>query len=351
MKDDAFECIDAIPVEVEDIDDVAGEKPAPAPKPGGSSSTALKVRSPSAGAVVPYQPPKLPALAPRLGDLEDFIRAANAAPILTQTEERELAIQLRDKGDLQAAQRLILSHLRLVVSIARGYLGYGLPHADLIQEGNLGLMKAIKHYDPDRGVRLMTFAVHWIRAEIQEYIVRNWRLVKLATTKNQRKLFFNLRQMKESDRTLTVAETKRIAATLDVKPEEVREMEARMSGGETPIDGRGGDDDSSEDRPMAPIEWLTDETERPDSILEDRARSKLAHESLRGAISGLDERSRRVIEARWLKEDREGNLDPMTLQELAAELGVSAERVRQIEKKALAKLRDALASQKEELED
>ena len=203
----------------------------------GTQGGSLVVRpAPVKGEVVPYEKKQyLPAVIPRLGDLDAYIRYANAAPILSAEEEHALAVRLRDEGDLMAAQQLILSHLRLVVSIARGFLGYGLPHADLIQEGNIGLMKAIKHFDPDRGVRLMTFSVHWIRSEIQEYIVRNWRMVKLATTKNQRKLFFNLRQMKADEKSLSTSETERIAETLDVKPEEVREMEARLSGGDTPL--------------------------------------------------------------------------------------------------------------------
>lgn len=220
-----------------------------APKlPAVRASSAVALKKPQAlvarpdvkGSVVPYKKPaeNLPAVVPTaLGDLDAFIRAANAAPLLTAEEEKNYAVALRDKGDLQAAQALVVSHLRLVISIARGYLGYGLPHADLIQEGNIGLMKAIKHFDPDRGVRLMTFAVHWIRAEIQDYVVRNWRLVKLATTKNQRKLFFNLRQMKESDKSLTLDQAKKIATELDVKPEEVLDMEERMTGGDTSIDG------------------------------------------------------------------------------------------------------------------
>ncbi len=319
-------------------------------KPTHSTTRLPVARSHGAGALVPYKA-NVPAIVPQsLGDIEAFIRAANAAPILSAEQEHNLAIRLRDQGDLQAAQELILSHLRLVISIARGYLGYGLPHADLIQEGNIGLMKAIKHYDPDRGVRLMTFAVHWIRAEIQEYIVKNWRLVKLATTKNQRKLFFNLRQMKASDKTLTTDETKRIALTLDVKPEEVREMEARMEGGDTPLEGRGDSDESESGNSMAPIDWLADNEDSPVDVLEARAKENLTRVGLRNALETLDERSRRVIEARWLNEDREGNVTPLTLQELAKELGVSAERIRQIEKKALAKMRAALMPQKDSLD-
>lgn len=310
----------------------------------------LALRSePIKGEVVPYEKKTyLPAVIPRLGDLEAYIRYANAAPILSAEEEHDLALRLRDKGDLLAAQQLILSHLRLVVSIARGFLGYGLPHADLIQEGNIGLMKAIKHFDPDRGVRLMTFSVHWIRSEIQEYIVRNWRMVKLATTKNQRKLFFNLRQMKEDEKTLSTSQTERIAETLDVKPEEVREMEARLSGGDTPLEGTGTGD-SEDDGNFAPIDWLSREEDEPESVLEERDRDRLTTEILHNALARLDERSRRVVQARWLRTDTEGNSDPMTLQALASELGVSAERVRQIEKKALAKLQTELAADKDVL--
>ena len=316
----------------------------------GSATGSLVVRpEPVKGEVVPYEKKQyLPAVVPRLGDLDAYIRYANAAPILTADEEHDLAVRLRDEGDLMAAQQLILSHLRLVVSIARGFLGYGLPHADLIQEGNIGLMKAIKHFDPDRGVRLMTFSVHWIRSEIQEYIVRNWRMVKLATTKNQRKLFFNLRQMREDDKTLSPSETERIAETLDVKPEEVKEMEARLFGGDTPLDGTGNADTEDGDD-FAPIDWLSREEDRPENVLEGKDKERLSGEILYNALQNLDERSRRVMQARWLRTDAEGNPDPMTLQELATELGVSAERVRQIEKKALAKLRLELAADKDVL--
>ena len=330
----------------------------PSPAPGGRNLVpykglaggSLTVRpEPVKGEVVPYEKKQyLPAVIPRLGDLDAYIRYANAAPILTADEEHDLAVRLRDHDDLMAAQQLIVSHLRLVVSIARGFLGYGLPHADLIQEGNIGLMKAIKHFDPDRGVRLMTFSVHWIRSEIQEYIVRNWRMVKLATTKNQRKLFFNLRQMKEDDKTLSPQDTERIAETLDVKPEEVREMEARLSGGDTPLEGPGSDD-AEEDNSFAPIDWLSRDEDEPETVLEERDKNRLTGKLLHDALENLDERSRRVLQARWLRTDTDGNPDPMTLQELAAELGVSAERVRQIEKKALAKLRTDLAADKDVL--
>lgn len=314
----------------------------------GTQGGSLVVRpAPVKGEVVPYEKKQyLPAVIPRLGDLDAYIRYANAAPILSAEEEHALAVRLRDEGDLMAAQQLILSHLRLVVSIARGFLGYGLPHADLIQEGNIGLMKAIKHFDPDRGVRLMTFSVHWIRSEIQEYIVRNWRMVKLATTKNQRKLFFNLRQMKADEKSLSTSEMERIAETLDVKPEEVREMEARLSGGDTPLESPGSTD-AEDDNAFAPIDWLSREEDEPEAALEERDRNRLTGEILRNALDALDERSRLVVQARWLRTDNDGNPDPMTLQELASKLGVSAERVRQIEKKAIAKLRSELAADKD----
>lgn len=314
----------------------------------GTQGGSLVVRpAPVKGEVVPYEKKQyLPAVIPRLGDLDAYIRYANAAPILSAEEEHALAVRLRDEGDLMAAQQLILSHLRLVVSIARGFLGYGLPHADLIQEGNIGLMKAIKHFDPDRGVRLMTFSVHWIRSEIQEYTVRNWRMVKLATTKNQRKLFFNLRQMKADEKSLSTSEMERIAETLDVKPEEVREMEARLSGGDTPLESPGSTD-AEDDNAFAPIDWLSREEDEPEAALEERDRNRLTGEILRNALDALDERSRLVVQARWLRTDNDGNPDPMTLQELASKLGVSAERVRQIEKKAIAKLRSELAADKD----
>lgn len=318
-----------------------GKTNLPAPR-----RTLLPAVAPKNG-LVPYKP-RVPAVIPSLGDLDAYIRYANLAPVLSAQREHDLAVELRKNGDLEAAQELIISHLRLVVSVARGYLGYGLPHADLIQEGNIGLMKAIKHFDPDRGVRLMTFAVHWIRSEIQDYIVKNWRLVKLATTKNQRKLFFNLRQMKDSDRALTPSDAQRIALTLDVKPKEVFDMEERMSGGDTPIDGPD-DDNSDTGNSFAPIDWLTNEDDTPVQIIEEKNREQLTNAGIKTALRDLDERSRRVIEARWLHVDEQGNLKPLTLQELAKELDISAERVRQIEKKALLKMRSTLAPEKDDL--
>ena len=258
-------------------------------------------------AVAPYKAPPVPAVIGPLGDIEAFLKAADNAPILSAQEEHDLAISLRDHGDLQAAQMLVLSHLRLVISIARGFLGYGLPYADLIQEGNIGLMKAIRHYDPDRGARLMTFAQHWIRSEIQEYIVRNWRIVKLATTKNQRKLFFNLRQMKDDyQKALTYDQAQKIALTLDVKPTEVLEMEERMFGQEASLD-TGSTSDDDDDSSFTPLDWLSEEKDEPEVILEQQEQQKLENEGLFKALQQLDARSRRVIEARYLRTDSEGN--------------------------------------------
>lgn len=295
-------------------------------------------------ALVPYRAPQVPALIGSLGDLESFIRAAEQAPMLSADEEHDLAIRLRDRNDLDAAQRLVLSHLRLVISIARGYLGYGLPYADLIQEGNIGLMKAVRHFDPTRGARLMTFAQHWIRSEIQEYVIRNWRIVKLATTKNQRKLFFNLRQLKEDSRlALTYGQAEAIAEHLDVKPKDVLEMEERMYGQETSLDTPSNESD--DERSQTPADWLTRDTDEPEAMLEEEGRRRLEGEGIARALKSLDSRSRRVIEARYLHLDAEGNSKPITLQALADEFGVSAERVRQIEKLALQKMRSALADE------
>ena len=269
-----------------------------------------------------------------VGNLDAYIQSANRFPMLTEAEEVSLARRFRDEEDLDAARQLVLSHLRLVVSIARGYLGYGLPHADLIQEGNIGLMKAVKRYDPDRGVRLVSFAIHWIKAEIHEYVLRNWRLVKVATTKAQRKLFFNLRSMKPGSESLTPGQTLDMAHRLGVKPEEVTEMETRLSGHDLALEP--GDD---EDEKFAPIAWLADSRSEPTQILEAREYDRLQSHGLKAALEGLDDRSRRIIEARWLAED-----DAATLHDLAAEFGVSAERIRQIEAKALQKMKGLLSA-------
>lgn len=271
---------------------------------------------------------------PSAGSLESYIESANRFRILSQEEEVRLARSLRDKGDIDAARQLVLSHLRLVVAIARGYKGYGLPQADLIQEGNVGLMKAVKRYDPERGVRLVSFAVHWIKAEIHEFILRNWRLVKIATTKAQRKLFFNLRSMKPVLDTMNPEEVNAVATQLGVKAEEVIEMETRFHGGDISFEPLSEDEDDGGFNPAA---YLTDGLE-PSRVLEAEQTTRLRGEGLERALDSLDARSRRVIEARWLREK-----DTATLHELAGELGVSAERVRQIEAKAMQKMRAALA--------
>jgi len=271
-----------------------------------------------------------------LGSLDHYIQAVNRFPLLTAEQEVELARRWRSAEDVEAARALVLSHLRLVVAVSRHYLGYGLPQGDLIQEGNIGLMKAVRRFDPERGVRLVSFALHWIKAEMHEYILRNWRLVKVATTKAQRKLFFNLRSMKASSHALTHAQAAEIARTLNVKPEEVVEMETRLSGHDIALDPTPSDDEESS---YAPIAWLTDGEDEPAQILERKEAEEGRSDGLKRALGKLDPRSRRIIEARWLKES-----DPATLQELADEYGVSAERIRQIESKALKQMRGAFAS-------
>ena len=271
-----------------------------------------------------------------LGSLDHYIQAVNRFPLLTQEQETALGKRLQEHDDIDAARSLVLSHLRLVVAVSRNYAGYGLPQADLIQEGNVGLMKAVRRFDPDRGVRLVSFALHWIRAEMHEYILRNWRLVKVATTKAQRKLFFNLRSMKASSKALSQAQAADIAKVLNVKPEEVLEMETRMGGADVAIDPTVADDD---ERNYAPIAWLTDAEDEPAQILERKQTIENRSEGLRKALAKLDERSRRIIEARWLREDDSTS----TLQELADEYGVSAERIRQIESKAMKTIRGQMA--------
>jgi RNA polymerase sigma-32 factor len=264
-----------------------------------------------------------------LGSLDHYIQAVNRFPLLSAEEEVELGRRLVRDNDLGAAQKLVLSHLRLVVAVSRKYLGYGLPQADIIQEGNIGLMKAVRRFDPERGVRLVSFALHWIRAEIHEYVLRNWRLVKIATTKAQRKLFFNLRSMKVRSNALSTSEAHAIAKDLGVKPEEVFEMEMRLTGRDVALEPQSDDEDA-----ITPIAYLTDSENEPVQILE-RAESATNRSSgLQHALAKLDDRSRRIIEARWLAEN-----DPATLQDLADEYGVSAERIRQIEGKALKSMR------------
>jgi len=270
-----------------------------------------------------------------VGSLEAYIQSVNRFPLLSKEQEFALATRYRAENDLDAARQLVLSHLRVVVSVARGYAGYGLPQADLIQEGNIGLMKAVKRYDPERGVRLVSLALHWIRAEIHEFVVRNWRLVKIATTKSQRKLFFNLRSLKQGLQPLLPQQVSEIAQQLNVSEHDVVEMEARFAGHEIALEPGGSDDDES----YAPIHYLADDAEHePSRMLEMAERERLQTSGLEHALSGLDERSRRIVEARWLNEG-----DTATLHELAAEFNVSAERIRQIEQKALGKMQAALA--------
>jgi RNA polymerase sigma-32 factor len=270
-----------------------------------------------------------------LGNIDAYISAVNRMPMLTQEEEVSLARRLRDNNDLAAAQKLILSHLRLVVSIARGYLGYGLPHADLIQEGNIGLMKAVKRFDPDQGVRLVSYSIHWIKAEMHEYILKNWRLVKVATTKAQRKLFFNLRSHKTGLDSMSPEQVNDLARTLNVKPEEVIEMETRLSGRDIALEAPTDDEDDK----FAPIAYLSSEAQEPTRILEAQDYDRLQTEGLNGALEKLDPRSRRIVEARWLANDDGSGA---TLHELADEFGVSAERIRQIEAVALKKMKGSL---------
>ncbi|WP_107993736.1 RNA polymerase sigma factor RpoH [Neisseria elongata] len=272
------------------------------------------------------------------GSLDQYIHTVNSIPLLTPEEEHNLA-ERKMGGDVEAAKQLILSHLRVVVSIARGYDGYGLNQADLIQEGNIGLMKAVKRYEPDRGARLFSFAVHWIKAEIHEFILRNWRLVRVATTKPQRKLFFNLRSMRKSLSTLSPKEAQAIADDLGVKLSEVLEMEQRMTGKDVALLADNSDDDDN----FAPIDWLADHDNEPTRQIERKAHYTLQTEGLQNALAKLDDRSRRIVETRWLQDD--GGL---TLHELAAEYGVSAERIRQIEAKAMQKLRTFLAEETEQ---
>ncbi|MBX9868728.1 MAG: RNA polymerase sigma factor RpoH [Burkholderiaceae bacterium] len=270
-----------------------------------------------------------------LGNIDAYISAVNRLPMLSAEQEIDLAQKLRDNNDLSAAQQMVMSHLRLVVSIARGYLGYGLPHADLIQEGNIGLMKAVKRFDPDQGVRLVSYAMHWIKAEMHEYILKNWRLVKVATTKAQRKLFFNLRSHKEGLDSMSQTQIQSLAKKLDVKREEVIEMEMRLSGHDIALDAPSDD----EDEKFAPISYLKTELDEPTHVIEAQQFDRLQSEGLESALAKLDDRSRHIIESRWLKNDDGSG---STLHELADEYGVSAERIRQIEVAALKKMKVSL---------
>jgi RNA polymerase sigma-32 factor len=290
------------------------------------------------------------SLVPSLGDLNAYIAAVNRLPMLTLEEEQALGKRLRESNDLGAAGQLVLSHLRLVVSVSRQYLGYGLPHGDLIQEGNVGLMKAVKRFDPTQGVRLVSYALHWIKAEIHEYVLKNWRMVKLATTKAQRKLFFNLRSMKQGLKadaldadshrsTLTDAEIDIVAKDLKVKREDVIEMETRLSGGDVALEPQFDDGEEG----FAPIAYLADESSEPTRVLDAQHRDALASDGITQALDVLDDRSRRIVEERWLKVNDDGS-GGLTLHDLAGEYGVSAERIRQIEVAAMKKMRKALSA-------
>ncbi len=290
-------------------------------------------------------------LVPTLGNLDAYITAANRMPMLTLEQEQEFARKLKDHNDLEAAGKLVLSHLRLVVSVSRQYLGYGLPHGDLIQEGNVGLMKAVKRFDPDQGVRLVSYALHWIKAEIHEYVLKNWRMVKVATTKAQRKLFFNLRSMKQEFKadaaagdeathrdTLNESEVALMAKRLNVKREEVIEMETRLSGGDVMLDP-GPSDDGEE--AFGPIAYLADTHHEPTAMIAAFQRDRLASDGISTALAELDPRSRRIVEERWLKVNDDGS-GGLTLHDLANEYGISAERVRQVEVAAMKKMKKSL---------
>ena len=277
----------------------------------------------------------LPVLA-AAGSLDTYIQTVNRYPLLTQEQETDFARRFRREGDLEAAGQLVVSHLRVVVSVARGYLGYGLPQSDLIQEGNIGLMKAVKRFDPERGVRLVSFALHWIRAEMHEYILRNWRIVKVATTKAQRKLFFNLRSLKQSLNSLGAEDTKAIARQLGVTADEVVEMETRLTGRDIALEPVGDDEEDT----YSPIAYLTAEDAEPGRILEHEESERLRGSGLEKALASLDARSRRIVEARWLNDS-----ESATLHDLAAEFGVSAERIRQIEAKALTRMKGVIGLQ------
>ena len=296
-------------------------------------------RKPVGNALVPLGAQAF-ALSPgSLGSIDAYIQAVNRVPMLTPEEELRLAREFRDLDNLDSAGRLVMSHLRLVVAVARNYLGYGLPHAELIQEGNIGLMKSVKRFDPELGFRLVSFALHWIRAEIHEFVLKNWRLVKVATTNAQRKLFFKLRSMKPGLGTMSQDQVGEIASALNVKREDVSEMETRLSGGDVALEGRI--DDGEEE--FAPIAYLADAHSEPTQVLQRREYDVLQSEGVREALEELDPRSRRIVEARWLNEDGDGKVGTSTLHDLAQEFGVSAERIRQIEAKALQKMRSALA--------
>ena len=273
-----------------------------------------------------------------VGSVNAYISSVNRLPMLSASDEIRLAREFRDHENLDAAKTLVMSHLRLVVSIARQYLGYGIPHADLIQEGNIGLMKAVKRYDPEQGTRLVTYSIHWIKAEIHEYILRNWRMVKIATTKAHRKLFFNLRSNKPTLNALSPTEIDHLAKALDVRQEDVREMEKRLSGGDVAIEA-----DSSDDEAYAPINWLSDNRYEPTEVLAREEIRQIQGPGIEKALASLDERSRKIVASRWLDIADDGT-GGTTLHDLAAEFNISAERVRQIEAAALKKMKSALTA-------
>ena len=267
--------------------------------------------------------------------LAGFLQVANSAPVLSSEQETKLAKRFRDHEDVDAARELVVSHLRHVVHVAKGFTGYGLPVADLIQEGNIGLMKAVKNFDPDRGVRLVSYAVHWIKAEIYEYVLKNWKMVKVATTKAQRKLFFNLRKSRKSLAAMTEAETQQLAENLDVPVKTVREMELRMTSNDVAFDGSDSDDDEFSTSPSA---YLPDMRYNPEELVMAEQTTTGNRDSLLAAIEDLDDRSKDIVQRRWLSEQK------ATLHELAAEYSVSAERIRQIEKRAMDKMKLSLAA-------
>ena len=276
-------------------------------------------------------------------NLQQYINAVNSFPVLTVERERELARRLFEHDDLDAARELVLSHLRFVVHVSRSYEGYGLPQEDLIQEGNIGLMKAVDRFDPNRGVRLVTFAVHWIKAEMNEYVLRNWRILKIATNKAQRKLFYKLRGKKQELgqlNTLTAAETEIVAKDLGVKPEEVREMEARLGGQDIPFETPAEDDYSADDGDgLAPENVLYADDADPADIAEDEQWSALMHKKLQAALEALDERSREIVYGRFISEETR------TLEDLGSEFGISAERVRQLERRALLDIKESIGGE------
>ncbi|MEY4013254.1 MAG: polymerase sigma (sigma 32) factor [Pseudomonadota bacterium] len=272
-------------------------------------------------------------------NLEGYLRLVHQMPLLTAEREQTLALRYRTQEDLEAAKELVLSHLRLVVSVSRQYLGYGLPQADLIQEGNVGLMKAVKRFDPTQGVRLVSYALHWIKAEIHDFILKNWQMVKVATTKAQRKLFFNLKSLKRAlgaERGVTMEQARSIAQSLSVSPEDVLEMDRRLAGGDTPLETRPDDNDEA----IGPIATLAAEHADPSELVEAAQETALAQSSVRQALAGLDERSRAIVMARWMSDDETKG---PTLHDLANEFGVSAERIRQIESAALKKIKASLS--------